>query len=218
MGLRFREQASILLCFFLISMTWACARTVYPVATGSHVPLTDEEWQQGLQGKRYRFVIWGNHPSVVSAVTRIIQQGGHAVVERARLQEIFNEQKIRLTHTPDDEADLLRVGRLLGADLVIFTEATITSAVHSGAYIGPYGGAAHSQTIYHVSVNARAVKIETGEIRWNGTAHYGSAINNPEQGIVSLTEAVVLRAICPTERGYVWVEPGDWGEWGCLKR
>jgi hypothetical protein len=42
-----------------------------------------------------------------------MQETNVRVVERARLKEIMNEQKIRLTNAPDGEADLLKVGRLL---------------------------------------------------------------------------------------------------------
>ena len=209
--------AKVVLMVLLVVSTTTCARTLHPITSGFHAPITDQMVRDYESGKRFKFVVWGNHPPMVNAIIGWTQQPGHTVVERARLQEIFNEQKIQLTHTPDDDADILKVGKLLGADIVVFAEASISSAVESGAYVGPYGGASRSQTVYHVSVAVRAVKAETGEVRWSGTAHYGAAINNPESGIVYLTQAAMARAICPTERDFEWVEPGGWGESGCRK-
>lgn len=177
---------------------------IYPMATGSHEPLTDEQVKQGAQN-RHTFVIWGQPPSAVAVLVTEIQKGGHKVVERSRVQELLNEQRFRLTNTPDSEADLLRVGRLIGADRIIFVETTQSSSTASSAYYHPqYGGGMNSQTLYNVSVSVRSVNVENGEIRWNGTAWYPSPINNPDQGVAFLTMTALHRAICPLERSYTW--------------
>ena len=72
-----------------------------------------------------------NHATAGNQVITLAQQTGLTVVERARLQQIFQEQQIRLTHTADDDADILRVGKLVGADRVIFV-AVHWSQVISG--------------------------------------------------------------------------------------
>src|SRR2546428_6023094 len=69
---------------------------LYAVTTGSHAPILPSE-----RGNKRRFVIWSNYPVATNTITGEVLQGGHTVVERARLDEVFNEQKIRLTHTPD---------------------------------------------------------------------------------------------------------------------
>lgn len=183
---------------------------VWPITSGFHTPIPAD-----APVKKYRFVVWGNHPGVVNAIIEQVQRGGHTVVERARLQEIFDEQKIRLMHTPDDEADVLRVGRLVGAERVIFAEVTIRPENVSSAFVGPYGGVSRSDTVYHLSVAIRGVNVETGEIRWSGSATYPTSINNPEQGAVFLTNWALARANCQTERGFQWVEPGGGREGGC---
>jgi hypothetical protein len=134
------------------------------------------------------------------------------------LQAVLNEQGIRLTYTPDSDADVLRVGKLVGAERIIFADATITSAVSSRAYYGAYGGGARSDTVYHLSVAVRNVDVETGEIRWSGSASYPKPINNPEIGVVYLAKSAIARATCPIESGFEWREMSTWTTGGCVKK
>lgn len=197
---KFITVSFLIPCFLLAP---AC-RTLYPVSTGSHAP-----FDPSTKEKKYRFVIWSNHPGVTNTLTDMATQRGHRVVERARIAEVLNEQKVQLTHSSDESADVLRVGRLVGADMVVFAEATVRAAAYSNAYVGQYGGAAQSGTVYHLSVSVRAVSVETAEVRWSGTSSYPGPINNPEQGLVQLTQSAVARALCPIEDGYVWTEGGS---------
>jgi hypothetical protein len=162
--------------------------------------------------------VWGNHAGAVSVAIALLQQHGQTVVERARLQEIFDEQKIRLTHSSDDDSRILKVGRVVGADRVIFIEASDKLQIQSGYYVGPYGGAGHSDTLHQVSVAARAVAIESGEVKWSGHSTFSTPITDPEAGIPILTQAAMGRAVCALERGRKWIEPGENGAnatWGC---
>lgn len=196
---------SLITCLLLIQ---GC-RTIYPVSTGSHAP-----FDQAAKDKKTRFVVWSNHPGVANTVTDMIQQKGYTVVERARIMEILNEQKIQLTHSPDDSADVLRVGRLVGADRVVFAEATVRKEAYSTAHVGADYGGARSGTVYHLSVSVRSVAVETGEIRWSGNSYYPGAVGNPEQGLVYLTQSAVNRALCPIEDRYEWQD----GSSGCVRR
>ncbi len=147
-----------------------------------------------------------------------MQGAGLTVVERARLQAIFTEQGVRLTHSPDDDSQILHVGRLLGADRVIFVEVTDRPAVDTQAFVyQSYGGARHD-AVYHMSVAVRGVEVETSEIRWSGTAQTLEAISNPEQWAVVLAELAIARATCPIELGYEWHDKTSKSEEGwCMK-
>src|SRR5262252_3483414 len=114
---------------------------VRTISSGSHIPYSDERWVkiENKQDDKYRFIVWGNHAGATQAAMELVQQGGHTIVERARLQELFDEQQIRLTHTSDDDARVLKVGRLAGGDRVVFVEASDKPEIVSGAYVGPYG-------------------------------------------------------------------------------
>ena len=80
---------------WLISLTVGCTHPQYPVTDGFH---------QTLPQQNTRAVVWGDHPAAAGTATTWLQKRGLTIVERARLQQLFNEQQIRLTHTPDDEA------------------------------------------------------------------------------------------------------------------
>lgn len=150
------------------------------------------------------YVVWGNHPAAVSHVVDLVQSQGGTVLERTRLQSVFDEQKIRLTHSSDDMADLLRVGKIVGADIIIFADVSHRAETRSG--------------VYHVSVALRAVNVEDGRVRWSGSATVDRPVINPEATIGYLTNSAIARALCRTEKGYRWIEQGPWRESGCLKK
>jgi len=196
------------------------------ITSGSHVASP----QPPTPPANVPFVVWGNHPAAVNRVMVLVQQGGNPIVERARLDAIFDEQKIRLMHSSEDMNALLRVGQMVGAGRVTFVEVEQRSETRSGTIttpgmIAPIGGiwiAApprsdnYSFTLHYVSVAVRTVKVDDGTIRWSGTASYDKPINNPEAAIGFLTEAAMRRAICPIEKGYEWIEQGPWrSKWGC---
>jgi len=189
------------------------------MTTGSHVAYTEEEWAKILRkdiSTTKKYVVWGNHPGANNAVMEELQRGGQVIVERAKLQQIFNEQRIRLTATPDSDADVLRVGKLVGADRVVFVEALDRGETMSGAYVNAYGGMSRSETVHHVSVSVRAVAVDTGEIVWSGRATTDRPINNPELALPKLAAAAMRRATCLVERGYRWIEYTSDGPWGCV--
>lgn len=199
---RFTLVVSGMFCLLLIA---GCANTIYPISTGSHAPIDPANKE-----KRYRYVVWSNHPAMGNALSAWLQRGGHTIVERARIQEVLSEQKVRLTHSADEDADVLRVGRIVGADRVVFMEATIRPEAYSTAYagnsFGRFDASYDTGTLYHLSVAIRAVSVETGEIRWQGSAYYPTAVSSPEQGILQLAGNAVGRALCRVDDGYKWSE------------
>ncbi len=68
----------------------------------SSYPITDG-FQQVLPPQNSRIVVWGEHPTVSGTVITWLQKQGMKIIERAKLKQIFEEQNIRLTHTPDEE-------------------------------------------------------------------------------------------------------------------
>lgn len=151
----------------------------YPITDGFH---------HTLPQTNTRIVIWGNHPAVTGTATTWLQKRGLRVVERARLLQIFEEQHIRLTHTPDDEAPILRVGKILGAGLVVFIDGSSTEGISSSYSVGRYGGGGGSQSVYSGAVSVRGVDVETSEVLWTGTARYPQQTGGgPEDTLMKLT-------------------------------
>ena len=212
----------VLLCLGVYGCAAGAANAVHTISSGSRIPLTDEQWEKIQRGEwpRLRVVVWGNHHGAAQAAIWEHQMNGDTVVERARLVEIFEEQRIQLTHSTDDDARILKVGKLIGADRVVFVETSDRSEVVSGAFVGPYGGGSSSRTAHHVSVSVRSVDVETGEVKWSGHSTFNQPISDPEVAIPMLTRLAVARATCPLDRGVEWTEAGlgPSEKVGCRKR
>lgn len=153
----------------------------------------------------------GDSTKVKSGTVTLLQQGGLRIVERSRLQQVFEEQKIRLTYSTDDDSQILKAGKILGSDSIVFVETEISSSQTSQAFVHQYGSESRSETVTNASVSVRGVNVETGEVMWTRTAHYPKPINNPEAGIIYLTRTAVMRGLCPAgawndDKGCDWVK------------
>lgn len=212
-----RLSPSGLSCLLICLACLGCeGNAVRTISSGSHAPYSDERWAKivNKQDEKLRFIVWSNHAGATHAAVELLKQNGHAVVEPARMQELFDKQHIRLTHTDDDHFRVLKVGRLAGGNSVVFVKATdIVSAV----YVGPKNGASGSNTVHKVSVAVRSVDLETGAVRWQGHSTFTQPITDPESAIPLLTKAAIARALCALERGKEWIEYRleSSGKWGC---
>jgi hypothetical protein len=144
-----------------------------------------------------RIVVWGSHSGAVGEVVTELQKSKFRIVERSRLKQVFDEQKIILSDTSDDEAQILKVGKIVGAETIVFVDVQNSSNVVSSASAYKYVATSQSGTAYHISVSVRGVSVETGDVLWTGSAHYPRAINNPEAGIIYLTRSALGRGLCP---------------------
>jgi len=181
--------------FFLVG----CGRTIYPITAGFHNQIPEKDT---------RIVVWGNHESAVGAAVTWLQRKQMRLIERARILEVFKEQKMQLTHSSEDEGNILRVGRLLGADWIVFVDTTMRSNERTAIA----GTIAKSWIEYHLSVAVRGVNVETSEILWSGSAHYPEGAGNPEAGIVYLTNSALEHAWCPEGK---WINRSTWTDGGC---
>lgn len=220
--------ACILLPMMLL-MLYGCEtprNTVQTISDGSRTIISQEKRQEINKDPRLKeyyntFVVWGNHAGAATAAINWLQKYGKVtVVERARLDQLFEEQKIVLTHSADDYGAILKVGKLAGAGYVLFVEATNRSELVSGAFVGPYGGGSHSNTVHHMSVSIRAVEVETGIVRLSGQSITNQPITHPEWALPMLTLAALGRAHCPVDKEWEWIEYGVRPDstWGCVKK
>ncbi|TLY29438.1 MAG: hypothetical protein E6K63_05130 [Nitrospirae bacterium] len=149
-------------------------------------PITDG-FRKSLPPPHARTVVWGGHPSATGTAVSWLQRQGLRIVERSKLQKVLDEQTIRLTHTSDDEAQVLRVGKLLGAEVVVFIDSPVTGGHQSSG--GAYGNiaASGSATVYSTSIWVRGVDIESGEVLWSATARYPESFSNLDDMLVRLT-------------------------------
>lgn len=193
----------LLTALFIALWIPGCAGSIKPISNGSVSDLPEP----GSTA-----IVWGQHKGAVGETVTLLQQGGIRIVERSRLQQVFDEQKIRLTYSTDDDAQILKVGKILGAGSIVFVDTETSSSQTSQAFVNRYGGGSRSETVTSASVAVRGVNVETGEVMWTGTAHYPQPINNPEAGIIYLTRSAVIRGICPAgfwkndDEGCDWVK------------
>jgi hypothetical protein len=197
-----RIQRSLWLILVLLTLA-GCGGRIYPVTSGFHAPgetfgLGHDMNGRFMPSKPEAVVIWANHAGIEHHLAGVLLHDGYTVVERARLQQIFDEQKIRLMHTSDSEADVLRVGRLAGATQVIFVEVQREPSF--------------GHEIKSASVGIRGVSVETGQVRWSGTARVMTTslyvIQDAQEG--PLAELAMRRATCPVETGRLeWIEPSE---------
>lgn len=162
--------------------------TVYAKTDGAH---------NSTLKTNQRTVVWGKNEEAMATAIAWLQNKGFVLVERDRLQQVFNEQRVQLTHSPEDGPKILRVGRILGADSVVFIDDIIRE--------DRYGG-------FHITVAVRGVNAETGEIEWSGSAVLPDSVTEPEGSVRRLTRLALDRALCPkgrwTEEQYV-----PWWNW-----
>lgn len=138
---------------------------------------------------------------VSKAIIGFLDLNHQTVIELSKLDTLIQDQHIGLTHTADDEADLLRMGKLLGADQVIFAHSSHSNV--SGGYL--------------VRVQVRAIDVESADTLWDGVARITEPAEHLDQVLASLPQIAIYRALCPTEIGFKWTEYGEKGTGGCYK-
>ncbi len=179
------------ICFIFIFLI-GCAHGMKPVPSGQ---LTEMPYPGT------RAIVWGSHTGATGQAVTMLQKFGLRIVERSRLQQVFDEQKLRMSNTSADEGHLMKIGKIVGAETIVFVDVQMGSDVVSQSSTQMRGlrfaSGSKTETMYNTNVAVRAVNIESGEVLWSGSAHYPRKINNPEAGIVHLTTAAIHRAMCP---------------------
>lgn len=175
-----------LLAFLLLSLVGCGSTYVIPYSSGQQA--YGDTFGKGGYYPTDRYVVWANHPDAEAEITRILLQIHHVVVERAQVERVFAEQRFSLLHASD--ADVMRVGQLIGATDIIFADVTIEQPGYLDKGQRP-------------TVRVRGVRIQTGQIRWSGMASFPALIATAGPVIGPLTQLAILRAICRNE---------DWNE------
>jgi hypothetical protein len=98
----------------------------------------------------------GSGSRVAGIVTTLMLDLDVHMVERAKLDEVLKEQVIQLTHA--DDANVLKVGKLLGAQAIIVGEVQQWEQ---------YG----QERMHSVSLSVRMIDVETGLLLFSGEGH-----------------------------------------------
>ena len=187
----------------------ACGGAIYPITETiqtSNVQLS--------QAKRVAktYVIWGENKTAVDTVTSaVIKSGGH-VLDRSFVERAMDGQLQPLRGADEDKELIVKTGRSMGSDLVLFVETKLVPESRgtrlSSYYDSDYGSGVTYNQVYEARVTLRAIATETGERAWTTRASYPKPIDNADQGVVFLARSAILRALCE----YEWDD-----KQGCVK-
>jgi curli biogenesis system outer membrane secretion channel CsgG len=96
-------------------------------------------------------------------VNGLVESGQFRVMERQQLQSVLQEQGLSLSGAVDEKT-AVKVGKLLGCQLVLFGAVTDFSVKKSGAGVGYFVGVDVSTTKVEGTLNVRLVNTTTAEI------------------------------------------------------
>jgi Curli production assembly/transport component CsgG/PDZ domain len=108
----------------------------------------------------------GSGSRVAGIVTSLLLDLDLNMVEREKLDEVLKEQVLQLTHV--DDADVLKVGKLVGAQAIVIGEVQQWERTEG-------------DRVSLVSLAFRIVDVESGVVLFNGEGHSSDATaDNPE--------------------------------------
>ncbi len=113
----------------------------------------------------------GSGSRVAGMVTTLLLDLDINVVERAKLDEVLKEQVIQLTHA--DDANTLKVGKLVGAQAIIVGGVQQWERQEQGRS-------------NNVSLSLRMIDVETGQLLFNGEGHLTDVTSDDPEGSARL--------------------------------
>ena len=138
---------------------------------------TTDGFRSKLPSPYTRAVVWGGRPDTIQSASTWLSKKGVLVVDQTIVLQAAAEQKVTLTENKSLETDILRLARLVGARLVVF----------SNAEVGTWEMGFPRRRVYSATVAVRAVDVNTGEIEWIGKAQSVERFMKLEEGITVLT-------------------------------
>lgn len=132
-----------------------------------------------------RLVVWGEEPTSTSTAIGWLEDNGYSIVELPRLAEMLRAQRITLTHTHEDEANLIRVAKLADASMLVLIETSAANA-------RPHGFGRLTSTP-GASVSLRIIDLGCGEVIQHATANLPTPVGSVDDQLVRLTRAALTQ-------------------------
>ena len=121
----------------------------------------------------------GSGSRVAGMVTTLMLDLDVHMVERAKLDEVLKEQVIQLTHA--DDANVLKVGKLLGAQAIIVGEVQQWER-------------REQERMHAVSLSLRMIDVETGLLLFSGEGHVNDpTTDDPENSARLIAHRILAR-------------------------
>ncbi|WP_447987636.1 CsgG/HfaB family protein [Nitrospira sp. Nam74] len=179
-------------------------REIYP-ATAGYGPISSQTIEQYRTLAVMTFADAPNAPGsgakVSAIVTNLLLDLDMTIVERAKLEQVFDEQVVQLKHSED--ANALRIGKIAGAKAIIVGE------------VQQWENTEPDKTA-KVALTLRMIDVETGQLLFDGEGHSNDPISATPDNLARLiahriiTRFGIKAGIIGTGRiGVMW----DWREW-----
>ena len=179
-------------------------REIYP-ATAGYGPINSQTIDQYRSMAVMTFADAPDAPGtgakVSAIVTNLLLDLDIAIVERAKLAQVFEEQVVQLKYS--DEAHALRIGKIAGAKAIVVGEVQQWESTGS-------------DKTAKVSLTLRMIDVETGQLIFDGDGHSNDPISVTPDNLARLiahriiTRFGIKAGIIGTGRiGVIW----DWREW-----
>jgi hypothetical protein len=119
----------------------------------------------------------GSGSRVSGMVTTLLLDLDVTIVERTRLEQVLNEQVVRLQH--GDDADALKVGKLVGANAIVVGEVGQWESQNADK------GA-------HVSLVLRMIDVESGQVLFSGEGQVTDPSRDEPENLTRLVAHRIL--------------------------
>ncbi|MCI0427976.1 MAG: PDZ domain-containing protein [Nitrospiraceae bacterium] len=119
----------------------------------------------------------GSGSRVTGIVTTLLLDLDMNMVERAELDEVLKEQVLQLTHA--DDAEVLKVGKLVGAQAIVVGEVQQWKR-------------AEGDQISRVSLALRMIDVESGLVLFHGEGHSSDATADDPEGLARVIANRIL--------------------------
>ena len=133
---------------------------------------------------------------VQGLANQMFAKWGFNMVERNRLYDILNEQRLSLSGIMD-QSEQLRIGKLLGVKSIVVGEVGQYSTQQRHTDTTYFPLTLYGKTSYYpiqgqqwmesyVSIALRVIDVETGQLIYSGSGQYAKGLTNPPQQLAQL--------------------------------
>lgn len=150
---------------------------------------------------------------VQGLANQVFAKFGFDMVERNRLYDILNEQRLSLSGIIDS-SEQIRIGKLLGVTCIVVGEVGQYSTIQRHTDTTHFPLFLYGQTTYipiqgkqwmesYVSISLRVIDVESGQLIFSGSGQYSQGLINPPQQLAEfILNDIVAKWRMPIKQSY----------------
>ena len=161
-----------------------------------------------------RVLIWSNYPEAEPLLLEWVREHNAQVIEPVVVQEAILRHHLLLEPEPGVEDMLRHLGRLVGANRVLFATVMPQSHALNRMYSGYKQGYPRVySTLFDPTVRVRCFGVDRSTLYWSVTATGTSPTFFAEPSVTELTQTALHRASCEADSGTQWTD-----DTGCVSK